>query len=153
LPNSRSFIAHLERAARRAGVVIRTGVRVASLIVENGRVAGVLCGQQSYRAAAAILTAGDFTSDPELKAKHMGPREAKVDGVNVTATGDGQKLALAVGGRILNGDLALGPELRFVPPQRPNLLLKLPPWPLLASFMAWSLDHLPSALLRPFVMS
>ena len=100
-----------------------------------------------------MLATGDFTSDPELKAQFMGPREAKVDGVNITATGDGQKLALALGARILNGDLALGPELRFVPPQRPNLLLKLPPWRALANLMAWSLEHMPSALLRPFVMS
>ena len=83
----------------------------------------------------------------------MGPQEAKVEGVNSTATGDGQKLALALGARVLNGDLALGPEIRFVPPQRQNLLLNLPPWPALANFMAWSLDHMPPALLRPFVMS
>ena len=29
----------------------------------------------------------------------------------------------------------------------------LPPWRLLANLMAWSLEHMPSALLRPFVMS
>jgi fumarate reductase flavoprotein subunit len=83
----------------------------------------------------------------------MGPEEAKVEGVNDTATGDGQKLALALGARIINGDLALGPEIRFVPPMRQNLLLKLPPWPVLANFMAWALDHMPPALLRPFIMS
>jgi fumarate reductase flavoprotein subunit len=88
-----------------------------------------------------------------LKAQFMGPQEAKIDGVNVTATGDGQKLALALGARILNGDLALGPELRFVPPQKRNILLNLPPWPLLANLMAWSLDRMPAAILRPFVMS
>ena len=75
-----------------------------------------------------VLATGDFTSDPELKAQFMGPQEAKIDGVNVTATGDGQKLALPLGARIVNGDLALGPELRFVPPQRRNILLSLPPW-------------------------
>lgn len=83
----------------------------------------------------------------------MGSQEAKIDGVNITATGDGQKLAVALGARIVNGDLALGPELRFVPPQKRNILLKLPPWPVLANLMAWSLDHMPSVLLRPFVMS
>jgi fumarate reductase flavoprotein subunit len=83
----------------------------------------------------------------------MGPQEAKIDGVNVTATGDGQKLAVALGARIINGDLALGPELRFVPPPGRNILLSLPPWRLLANLMAWSLEYMPSALLRPFVMS
>ena len=158
LPNSRSYIAHLEKAARRAGVVIRPATRALELISDNGRVTGIVCdtaGQHCTLRArnGVVLAAGDFTSDPELKTRYMGPREAKVDGVNVTATGDGQKLAMALGAQVLNGDIALGPELRFVAPQRQNLLLKLPPWPLLANIMAWSLDHMPSALLRPFVMS
>ena len=154
LPNSRSFITHLERAARRAGVDIRPSTRVRSLMTEDGRVAGVECDTRRFRAAGGVVLAtGDFTNDPELKGRFMGPQEAKVAGVNATATGDGQKLALALGARVLNGDLALGPELRFVPPQRRNLLLDLPPWPVLANFMAWSLDHMPPSLLRPFVMS
>ena len=158
LPNSRSFIRNLERAARRSGVVIVTGARASSLISDGSRVTGVVCDTgQDRRIFTAqrgvVLAAGDFTNDPELKGRYMGAQEAKASGVNPTATGDGQKLALALGGRILNGDLALGPELRFVPPQRQNLLLKLPPWPWLAQVMAWSLDTMPSALLRPFIMS
>ena len=158
LPNSRAFITHLGRAARRAGVEIVTGARVTALATEQGRVVGVDCatagGPLTVRArGGVVLAAGDFTSDPELKARFMGPQEAKIDGVNVTATGDGQKLAEKLGARIINGDLALGPELRFVPPPGRNLLLMLPPWRLLANLMAWSLEHMPSALLRPFVMS
>jgi len=158
VPNSRSFIVHLERASRRAGVVIRTSARVCGLVVEANRVVGVDCngigGAWRIRArGGVVLAAGDFTSDPELKSRFMGPQEAKVEGVNATATGDGQKLALALGARVLNGDLALGPELRFVPPRAGNVLLNLPPWRALADFIAWSLDHMPPALLRPFVMS
>jgi fumarate reductase flavoprotein subunit len=158
LPNSRSFITHLERAARRDGVEIRSSTRATSLVVDGTRVVGIDCDSQSgprrYLArGGVVLAAGDFTNDPELKAKFMGPQEAKVAGVNVDATGDGQKLALPLGARILNGDLALGPELRFVPPPGTNWLLRLPPWPVLANLMAWSLEHMPSFLLRPFVMS
>jgi fumarate reductase flavoprotein subunit len=158
LPNSRAFITHLARAARRAGVTIVCGVRARALVSEQGRVTGIDCetasGPRRFHArGGVVLAAGDFTSDPELKAQFMGPQEAKIDGVNVTATGDGQKLALALGARIVNGDLALGPELRFVPPPGRNMLLMLPPWRLLANLMAWSLEHMPSALLRPFVMS
>lgn len=158
LPNSRSFIVHLEKAARRLDAVIRPSTRATALVQDGKRVTAIDCatsdGPRRYGARKGIiLAAGDFTSDPELKARYMGPREAKVGGVNATATGDGQKLAMALGARVLNGDLALGPELRFVPPPRQNLLLKLPPWPILANLMAWSLDHMPSALLRPFVMS
>jgi len=158
LPNSRAFITHLGKAARRAGVTIQCGARAKALVAEQSRVVAIDCdtpyGPQRFRARGGIVLAtGDFTSDPELKAQFMGPQEAKIDGVNVTATGDGHKLALRFGARIINGDLALGPELRFVPPQRKNILLRLPPWRLLANLMAWSLAHIPSALLRPFVMS
>jgi FAD binding domain len=155
LPNSRAFVTRLERAARRAGVAIRTSTRVVALLSQEGRVVGVACERAAgtYRASATVLAAGDITSDPELKGRYMGPREAKIDGVNITATGDAQKLATALGARLLNGDLALGPEQRFVPPQRQSVLLWLPPWPLLAEPIAWSLDHMPARLLRPFIMS
>jgi len=158
LPNSRAFITHLARAARRAGVTIACGARATALVKEQGRVTAIDCatadGPRRFRARGGIvLAAGDFTSDPELKAHFMGLQEAKIDGVNVTATGDGQKLAVALGARIINGDLALGPELRFVPPPGRNILLSLPPWRVLANLMAWSLEYMPSALLRPFVMS
>jgi fumarate reductase flavoprotein subunit len=153
LPNSRSYIYHLERRARRAGVSIRTGVRAEALEQRDGRVTGVRTVAGTLEARrAVVLAAGDFTSSPELKARFMGPQEAKVEGVNATATGDGQKMAEALGATIVNGDLALGPELRFVPPARETLVRRLPPWPALAAFMAWALDHLPPALLRPFVM-
>jgi succinate dehydrogenase/fumarate reductase flavoprotein subunit len=158
LPNSRAFIRRLEWAARRAGVAIVTRARVQALITDGGQVTAVDCetprGRQMFAArGGVVLAAGDFTNDPELKAQYMGAQEAKASGVNPTATGDGQKLGVALGARILNGDLALGPELRFEPPRRTSWLLMLPPWPWLASFMAWSLDHMPPVLLRPFIMS
>ena len=157
LPNSRSFIYHLERRARRAGADIRTGVRVIALVREGDRVTGVdaLQDGKSLRFTArggVILAAGDFTNSPELKGRFMGAQEAKVEGVNETATGDGQCMAETLGAVILNGDLALGPEIRFMAPAGETLLRRLPPWRWLASVMAWSLAHLPAALLRPFMM-
>jgi fumarate reductase flavoprotein subunit len=154
LPNSRSFIHHLEKHARKIGVDLRTGMRASTLINKGGRVVGVETPTQRFLASkAVILGAGDFTNDPELKARYMGEREAQVQAVNLTATGDGQKMALEIGARVVNGDLALGPEIRFMPPTQPNFLLRLPPWPLVAQTMAWSMAHLPMSLLRPFIMS
>lgn len=157
LPNSRSFIYHLGRRARRAGVEIRTGLRVTALVQEGGRVTGVDAEGDSglWRARArggVVLAAGDFTNGPEFKARFMGEQEAKVEGVNLTATGDGQRLAEALGARIVNGDLALGPEIRFIAPAKETFVRRLPPWRWLAVFMQWSLDHLPPAILRPFMM-
>ena len=158
LPNSGSYIYHLRRRALRLGVEIRTDTRVRELLLEDGRVRGVRCAvngaEREFRArGGVVLAAGDFTNSPELKARFMGPQEAKIEGVNLTATGDGQLMAEKLGARIVNGDLALGPELRFIAPARETLVRRLPPWPALALFMQWSLEHLPQAILRPFLMS
>lgn len=157
LPNSRSFIYHLGRRARRVGVDIRTGLRVTALLQEEGRVTGVDAEGEGGLLRArgrggVILAAGDFTNGPEFKARFMGPQEAKVEGVNLTATGDGQRLGESLGATIVNGDLALGPEIRFIAPAKENFVRRLPPWRWLAVSMQWSLDHLPPALLRPFMM-
>lgn len=157
LPNSRSYIYHLERRARRAGVDIVTGARVTALVREGGRVAAVDAdvngAARRFRArGGVVLAAGDFTNDPGYKARFMGPQEAKVEGVNPTATGDGQRMAEALGARVVNGDLALGPELRFIAPANETLVRRLPPWRALAAYLQWALDHLPPAILRPFMM-
>ena len=153
LPNSLSYIHHLQRHARRIGVNIRLGARATALLQESGTVTGVVCGERRFRARrGVILAAGDFTNDPELKTRYMGAQQAKVEGVNVNATGDGHKLALALGARIVNGDLALGPELRFIAPARVTLVRRLPPWRALARAMEWALRYAPQRVLRPFVM-
>jgi fumarate reductase flavoprotein subunit len=156
LPNSRSYIWHLERHARRIGVEIRCNTAAKRLIRDGDRVVGVEVADNAAPLLArrgVVLAAGDFTSGTALKRRFISEQAAKVGGVNPTATGDGQTMALEVGARVVNGDLALGPEIRFVPPPREGMVRRLPPWPWLGSFMAWSLDHMPPALLRPFVMS
>ena len=155
LPNSLSYIYHLGRHARRVGVEIRLDTRASELLSEDGQVVGVACGDGSrFRARRGVVLAmGDFTNDPELKSRYLGTQQAKVEGVNATATGDGQKLALAFGAQIVNGDLALGPEIRFIPPARATLVRRLPPWPALARGMEWAMHHVPQSLLRPFIMS
>jgi succinate dehydrogenase/fumarate reductase flavoprotein subunit len=157
LPNSRSYIYHLERRARRVGVEIHTGMRVNAIVEQDSRVTGVdaECDGAPWRFSArggVVLAAGDFTNGAEFKARFMGPQEAKVEGVNVTATGDGQRLGEALGARIVNGDLALGPEIRFIAPAAETFVRRLPPWRWLAVAMEWAIDHVPPAILRPLMM-
>lgn len=155
LPNSRAFIYHLGRRARRAGVRIHCDARVDAMQRDAaGRVSGVrLAGGEIVGArGGVVLAAGDFTNDPVYKARFMGAQEAKVDAVNASATGDGQRLAEALGARIVNGDLALGPELRFIAPARETFVRRLPPWRPLARTLQWAMEHVPMALLRPFMM-
>jgi fumarate reductase flavoprotein subunit len=158
LPNARAYIHHLERHARRIGVQIETDTRAAKLHVRGGRVEGVDCetrggARRFIGRGGVILTAGDYTNSPEFKSEYISAQAAKVEAVNPTATGDGQALALTLGARIVNGDQALGPEIRFVPPERETLVRRLPPWRALAVTMNWALDHVPQPLLRPFMMS
>ncbi len=78
---------------------------------------------------------------------------ADVEAVNATSTGDGHRMALALGATIVNGDIVRGPIMRFIPPTRSNFMQSLPPSKLVAQAIAWSMDVMPQWLLRPFLMS
>ena len=159
VPNSRSFAYHLARYCRRLGVDIRVGIRANRLLMEAGRVTGVEATDaggilRSFRArGGVVLASGDYSGGRELKAEFASPDLAEVDAVNVTNTGDGHRMARELGAVVLNGDIISGPIMRFIPPTRANWLRALPPWRPLARLMAWGYEHLPSSLLRPFLMS
>ena len=62
-------------------------------------------------------------------------------------------MACDVGARLVNGDLCLGPEVRFVSPPRKKVISLLPPFKPLAKTMNMVATHLPSRLLRPIILS
>jgi fumarate reductase flavoprotein subunit len=99
-----------------------------------------------------VLAAGDYSNGVELKGLFR-PELVGIAAVNPTATGDGQRMGAAFGGRIVNGDVIYGPSLRFCEPSKPNLVSRLPPSWLLGKVMQLALRHLPARLFRPFVMS
>jgi len=157
VPNSKAFAYHLARHCRRLGVEIRVGARATALVIDAGRVVAVQCtmrsGSECFRARhAVVLASGDYSADRALKAHFARPEVVDVEAVNPTATGDGHKLALALGAQMVNGDIVRGPILRFVPPKKASFLRRLPPSTGLARFMAWSYRTLPARLLRPFMM-
>jgi fumarate reductase flavoprotein subunit len=82
LPNSLSYIYHLDRHARRSGIDIRLSTRASALATDGEAVTGVACGQERLFQARCgiVLATGDFTNDPELKARYMGMQQAKVEG-------------------------------------------------------------------------
>jgi succinate dehydrogenase/fumarate reductase flavoprotein subunit len=160
LPNSHAFPYHLGRHCRRLGVDIRLNTAATSLIEEDGRVTAVQARRvdgtiYAIRASGGvILASGDFSASPELKARYAADQEvANVDPVNPAANGTGLNLALDLGAEIVNGDIIRGPILRFIPPTRPSIMLRLPPWRPVALFMRWAAENLPAAILRPFMMS
>ena len=88
-----------------------------------------------------------------MKAQYVSADAARVDAVNTINTGDGHLMAMKLGGRIVNSDLVLGPEIRFVPPMRRSFAQMLPPVRLIGKLSRWMMDHAPASILRPFLMS
>jgi fumarate reductase flavoprotein subunit len=157
LPNSKAYIYHLSRRARRLGVDIRVSAPVTRILVEDGQATGVAVegstGQKEIRARKAVIVAGgDYSGNSIMKAKLVDPLLGAVPAVNPTATGDCQRMVEQVGGRIVNGDLALGPVLRFVRPPRRMFYEHIPPYRLLTKGMRFAMSHFPDRLIRPFVM-
>lgn len=161
LPHSRGFVRHLERACRRLGVVIRSGCKVEALINQAGRIAGVeLSASDSGRPAerilarrGVILASGDFSAAPTaFKKRFMSGPLLDIGGVNPNSTGDGQRMAEAVGAQVVNGDLAWGPEIRFTAPPKPSVIAKLPVSRWFARSLSIAMKVLPQAMLRPFLL-
>jgi fumarate reductase flavoprotein subunit len=157
LPNSKAYIYHLSKEARRLGVTFLTDAKAIKINKTGSRVVGVdavVAGKtQSYGARkGVILTTGDFSSGTELKNEYLRADISGIEGVNPASTGDGQRLGVQAGGEIINGDLVYGPEIRFVAPPEKKLIERLPPTTLFAKALRWSLKFVPPFLLRPFLM-
>lgn len=157
LPNSRSYIYHLKKRARRVGVSIKTNARVVELLRTGERVTGVAAEIDGrtlrYNASCGVVLAtGDYSSGREMKAKIGGEGKADIEGINETSTGDGHKLAIDIGADIVNGDVMTGPEIRFVAPPHRKLISMIPPWKPIGLFMRWAMENMPPRLLRPFLM-
>lgn len=158
LPTSGSYVWHLTRAARRAGVDIHVSMHAERIVLDGDRVLGIDARDAEeapvrYRARmGVVLAGGDYSGSPEFKARYGSEALARVPAVNETNTGDCQRMVQEIGGEVLNGDLILGPVMRFAKPSRPGLPQRIPPWSALTRSMAWMLHHLPSALVRPLVM-
>ncbi|MGQ0752370.1 MAG: FAD-binding protein, partial [Betaproteobacteria bacterium] len=159
VPNSRAFAYHLTRYCRRLGVHVRTNTAARRFATEGERVTGVEATdgagrpQQFLARGGVVLASGDYSGGRDLKAEFASADLAEVDAVNVTNTGDGHRMARALGAVVLNGDIIRGPIMRFIPPTRQNFLRQLPPWWTLARTMAWCCENLPQAWLRPFLLS
>jgi succinate dehydrogenase/fumarate reductase flavoprotein subunit len=159
VPTSKAYPYHLGRLCRRLRVDVRLSTRAQRLVVEQGRVVGVVAigadgGERIYRARrGVVLATGDFSGGRELKARYASPLAATSDAVNVTNTGDGHAMALELGARVVNGDLVHGPIMRFVPPLKPSLVARIPPYTIVGRAATLAMAHAPKRLIRPVLMS
>jgi fumarate reductase flavoprotein subunit len=158
LPNSRAYPHCLAKEAKRRGARIVLRARAVELLLHNdGGVRGLVAeidGRPEVFTAhrGVIIAAGDYSNGSELKARFR-PELAAIPGVNPTATGDGHRMAEAIGAQIVNGEVVYGPSLRFGAPAQPSLVQRLPASWLLGKVMQLALAVLPVSLFRPLVMS
>ncbi len=157
LPTAKAYIARLAERAASLGVEVRCSFTVQSLVTQGARVIGAdgidAAGRHvRIHAAATVLATGDFSASAAMVEKYISADAMKAIPVNPASTGDGHRMALALGARILNGQVALV-AIRFLLPKRPSLMQSVPPLRLLARLMRIAYERLPEAIVRPFVMA
>jgi succinate dehydrogenase/fumarate reductase flavoprotein subunit len=102
LRNGNALVARLVKSALDLGVEIRTSTTVERLIEEDGRVVGVVLedGEEVRAVKAVVLACGGFAHDAARRAQSF-PRDDQHRTLAVeSATGDGLRLAEAVGGAV-----------------------------------------------------
>ena len=158
VPTAESFVYHMGRECRRSGVDIRLNTAAQRLHQDGTRVAGVdAIGPDGalhrfVARKAIILATGDYSNSADLKRQLASPFLSNVDAVATTSTGDGYRMAFALGAQVINGDVVRGPILRFVPPDKRHWISRIPPSQQIARAIAWAMRVLPDRVLRPFLM-
>lgn len=159
VPGARAYIATLQRHLRQHGGRVQCNAAVVALTRDESsrRVTGVIAdlggGQRRVYGAekGVVLAAGDYTNSADLIGEHVGDDFRVVEGINPRSTGDGHVLAQREGARLVNMEVAYGPELRFVPPAGKTLQQWLPAGGAGARLLGRLLPLVPSFLLAAFI--
>jgi tricarballylate dehydrogenase len=92
------------RAAKATGVEIRYGCGAEELVVDGGRIAGVVVtaggSRETLPADAVVLATGGFQGSAEMMLRHFGPRADTMRLISPGTrfdTGDGIRMAVAIG--------------------------------------------------------
>jgi succinate dehydrogenase/fumarate reductase flavoprotein subunit len=98
-----ALVARLLKSVVTLGVTLRTCAKVAALAVDDGRIVGLTLADGSRLRArrGVVLAAGGFSSDAELRARYLPAETGPSSAACPTNSGDGLRLGLAAGGRII----------------------------------------------------
>jgi fumarate reductase flavoprotein subunit len=156
VPGAKAYIAALQMRILKLGGQIQCDSAVVGLIREGKRVVGVAARQggkdgEQHARRGVILAAGDYANNGRLIAQHKGERFQSIEGINPNAHGDGHRLAVEAGGRLINMDITYGPELRFVPPSRKPFQQFLPAGRWTGRVMAWAAQWMPRRLMAALI--
>ncbi|OGA39608.1 MAG: succinate dehydrogenase, partial [Betaproteobacteria bacterium RIFCSPLOWO2_12_FULL_62_13] len=98
-----ALAARLLKAVVTLGVKLRTSTQVASLAMEERRVAGVVLADGTHLRArrGVVLATGGFSHDAELRARYLPAETGPSSAACPTNSGDGLRFGLAAGGRMV----------------------------------------------------
>lgn len=157
MPNSRAYIYHLERHARIVGVGIVANARARRFVMNQDGVAGVEFDRADggseivYASRGVVLASGDYAANPDMRREFISPAVAEFEPVNPTSTGDGHRMALELGAKVINADMFSG-GMRLVRPAKPSWISRLPPMRWLMRPANIALRWAPKSLVRRFIM-
>jgi FAD binding domain len=156
VPAGRAYPAALQRAARRLGVRVRTGVAAHRLVLDGVRVAGAQCQDEagtelSVAAAAVVLATGYFHGDPQLAARYISADAPAVEPIEEHQLGDGHRMAAEAGAPLVNMGLGSLPEFRFVSRPSAGLTGRLPVTPAVTWVLRLGYRTLPPPVLQRMV--
>jgi len=131
VPNAKAVIAAFQLGLVRAGGTIFCDAPAEQLVLDAGRVSGVVARVAGRRdtfhaRVGVVLAAGDYANAPDIIARYRGAEFSAIEGINPYALGDGHRLAEQAGGELVNMEITYGPELRFVPRARGGFEQLLP---------------------------
>jgi succinate dehydrogenase/fumarate reductase flavoprotein subunit len=97
-----ALAARLLHSLLRPNVEIRRGTRVGELLVDNGRVTGVVIDSGETREViradrAVVLATGGFSHEPRMRADYLPARAGAYSSACASSKGEGIRLALAAG--------------------------------------------------------
>lgn len=156
VPGAKAYIAALQSRLLRLGGQAQTGAEVTELLVENGRVTGVVASVNNqpvtfHARKGVILAAGDYTNSPEIIARFKGERFREIEGINPHSTGSGHLLAEDAGAKLVNMDVTYGPEIRFIAPPGRTFQQLLPVHGPLARLMGVVAPRLPAVVMNALI--
>jgi len=98
-----ALAARLLKSVVALDVELRVSTQVASLAMESGRVAGVVLadGTRVRARRGVVLAAGGYSNDAELRARYLPPETGPSSAACATNSGDGLRLGLAAGARMV----------------------------------------------------
>jgi 3-oxosteroid 1-dehydrogenase len=120
-PAGRALQGRMLQAALKANVDIRVSTGVASLIMEDGAVKGVVteAGKRIGAKLGVLINAGGFAQNQEMRDKYMPGTSAKWTGTVAEDTGAMIQEMMAKGAAVAQMDTAVGCQMAL-PPGREN---------------------------------